>query len=56
MSLFGSKEKKEIERLKALMSPEQIELSNVHSQIATAKESMPNPIAIKKISYNFILH
>ena len=37
MSLFGRKEKQEIERLKSLMSPEQLELSDLQKKIEEAQ-------------------
>ena len=40
ISLFGTKEKKEIERLKAMILPEQFELSDLLTQIDEAKNQL----------------
>lgn len=40
MSLFGRKEKEEIARLRAQLSPEQLELADVTSQIASSHEEL----------------
>ncbi len=53
MSLFGRKEREEIERLRAQMSPEQKELYNIQQTIQTAKaelENLKNDLAKKKQS------
>lgn len=42
MSLFGKKEKQEIEHLKAQMSPEQIQLSDLSGELDRAKKELHN--------------
>ena len=57
MSLFGRKEKEEIERLRAQISPEQKELYDIQQAIQTAKadlENLKNDLAKKKQSLSLI--
>ena len=40
MSLFGLKEKKEIERLRATLSPEQVELADLQGALEEARKAL----------------